>query len=261
MENSTLKNERLANLNNQLTKLGLSSDFTKMELGKNYTVGDAMLSGERSPLTQIKLNTADFSGNISGKLRVVYENTQDVKGKIAIIGIQKELNVPKNIQDFSFTDNQVKNLKEKGHLGEVAKINGKETYISVDKETNTLVTTSASRVNIPDKILGKELSQADQTKLKEGGTITVLDMLNKKGEKFSAEITVDAGKRGLEFKAISPQAASLSQKQSKIVAKVEHLKPTPKLETQMEMKQPKSQKTKNLMELSAEKGKKMGVSL
>jgi hypothetical protein len=259
VENSTLKNERLANLNSQLTKMGISPDFTKKELGKNYTIGDSMLSGERSPMTQIKLNTPDFSGNMSGKLRVVYENQQDTKGKIAIIGIQKELNVPKNIQDFNFTEAQSKTLKTKGHLGEVAKINGKETYISVDKETNTLVTTSATRVNIPAKILGKDLSQADQTKLKEGGTITVLDMVNKKGEKFSAEITIDAGKRGLEFKAISPPTHGLEKKQEAKVSTSTNLKPTPVLAKQAEAQ--KKPQMKSLADLAAGKGHKVGIGL
>lgn len=259
MENSTLKNERFANLNSQLSKLGVSPDFTKKELGKNYTVGDAMLSGEHSPLTQIKLNTPDFSGNLSGKLRVVYENQQDTKGKIAVIGIQKELNVPKNIQDFNFSEDQAKSLKTTGHLGTVAKINGKETYISVDKETNTLVTTSATKVNIPAKILGQDLSQADQNKHKEGGTITVLDMVNKKGEKFSAEITVDAGKRGLEFKAISPPTHVLERKHQIEVSKSPNLKPTPKIEKQAEtLRKPQ---IKTLADLSAGKGLKVGLGL
>jgi hypothetical protein len=259
VENSTLKNERLANLNSQLAKMGISPDFTKKELGKNYTIGDSMLSGERSPMTQIKLNTPDFSGNMSGKLRVVYENQQDTKGKIAIIGIQKELNVPKNIQDFNFTEDQAKNLKTKGHLGEVAKINGKETYISVDKETNTLVTTSTTRVNIPAQILGQDLSQAYQNKLKEGGTITVLDMINKKGEKFSAEITVDAGKRGLEFKAINQPKLEINQNQQSEISKSSKLKTTPKLQnTDAVIKKPQ---TKTLADLSANKGHKVGFSL
>jgi Protein of unknown function (DUF3945) len=259
VENSTLKNERLANLNSQIQKMGISPDFTKKELGKNYTVGDAMLSGERSPLTQIKLNTPDFSGNLSGKLRVVYENQQDTKGKIAVIGIQKELNVPKNIQDFNFTEDQAKNLKTKGHLGEVAKINGKDTYISVDKETNTLVTTSATKVNIPAKILGQDLSQADQNKLKEGGTITVLDMVNKKGDKFSAEITVDAGKRGLEFKAINQPKLELNQTQNTEISKSSKLKTTPKLENiDAVIKKPQ---IKTLADLSATKGHKVGLGL
>ena len=259
MENSTLKNERLANLEKQLAKMGIQPDFTKKEIGKNYTVGDAMLSGERSPLTQIKLNTPDFSGNMSGKLRVVYENAQDTKGKIAIIGIQKELNVPKNIQDFNFTEDQAKNLKTKGHLGEVAKINGKETYISVDKETNTLVTTSATKVNIPTKILGKDLSPADQTKLKGGGTIMVLDMVNKKGDKFSAEITVDAGKRGLEFKAISTPKHGMELIQQKEVSKTTNLKSTPKLEKQVETQKKKDIKT--LADLASTKSHKTGIGL
>lgn len=261
MENSILKNERLANLNSQLSKLGIQPDFTKKELGKNYTVGDAMLSGERSPLTQIKLNTPDFSGNMSGKLRVVYENQQDAKGKIAIIGIQKELNVPKNIQDFNFTENQAKALKTTGHLGEIAKINGKETYISVDKETNTLVTTSATKVNIPDKILGKDLSTADQTKLKEGGTISVLDMINKKGEKFSAEITVDAGKRGLEFKAIHAPKQDVHQNPKAEISKSQNLKETPKLQMQEEKPAKKTTQIKSLADISASKGHKVGLSL
>jgi Protein of unknown function (DUF3945) len=259
MENSILKNERLANLNNQLTKMGIGPEFTKKEIGKNYAVGDAMLSGERSPMTQIKLNTPEFSGNLSGKLRVVYENQQDIKGKLAIIGIQKELNIPKNIQDFQFTEEQSKALKTTGHLGTVAKINGKDTYISVDKETNTLVTTSATRVNIPAKILGKDLSPTEQTKLKEGGTITILDMVNKKGEKFSAEITVDAGKRGLEFKAIIPPKPDIHQNQKAEIAKAQKLKATPQLQNQ-EATQKKTQ-IKSISDLSASKGHKVGLSL
>lgn len=257
MENSTLKNERLANLNKQLAKIGIPADFTKKELGKNYTIGDAMLSGERSPLTQIKVNTPDFSGNISGKLRVVYENQQDTKGKIAIIGIQKELNVPKNIQDFNFSEDQAKSLKTTGHLGAVAKINGKDTYISVDKETNTLVTTSATKVNIPAKILSKDISPADQNKLKEGGTITVLDMVNKKGVKFSAEITVDAGKRGLEFKAINPPKQEIQQNQKSDVSKSTKLKSTPAIETPAK----KASQVKSLADLTIGKGHKTGIGL
>jgi Protein of unknown function (DUF3945) len=259
VENSTLKNERLANLNKQLAKMGIAPDFTKKELGKNYTIGDSMLSGERSPLTQIKLNTPDFSGNMSGKLRVVYENQQDTKGKIAIIGIQKELNVPKNIQDFNFTEDHAKSLKATGHLGTVAKINGKDTYISVDKDTNTLVTTSATKVNIPSKILGKDLSQADQNVLKDGGKITISDMVSKKGENFSAEIRVDAGKRGLEFKAINQPKLELNQTQNNEISKSSKLKTTPKLENiDAVLKKPQ---IKTLADLSAGKGQKVGLSL
>ncbi|MES2797368.1 MAG: DUF3945 domain-containing protein [Bacteroidota bacterium] len=261
MENSTLKNERLTNLNSHLSKMGIPADFTKKEIGKNYTVGDAMLSGERSPLTQIKLNTPDFSGNISGKLRVVYENQQDTKGKISVIGIQKELNVPKNIQDFQFTEEHTNSLKTTGHLGAVAKINGKDTYISVDKETNTLVTTSATKVNIPAKILGKDLSHSDQNTLKEGGTITVLDMVNKKGEKFSAEITVDAGKRGLEFKAIQAPKHDIYQNQKAEISKSQNLKETPKLQMQEEKSAKKTTQIKSLADISASKGHKVGLSL
>lgn len=259
MENSAFKNERLANLNNQLAKLGISPEFTKKELGKNYTIGDAMLSGERSPLTQIKINTPDFSGNINGKLRVVYENAQDARGKIAIIGIQKEVNVPKNIQDFNFAENHVKALKNTGHLGEIAKINGKETYISVDKETNTLVTTLATKINIPTKLLGKELSQIDQNTLKEGGVIRITDLMSKKGEAFSAEIRVDASKRGLEFKAIKPPNQDIHQNQKAEIEKSQKLKPTPKLQNaETILKKPQ---IKSIADLSASKGQKVGLSL
>lgn len=245
MENQ-LKNERLANLEKLVAKVGVTPDFLKKDLGKNYTVGEAMVSGERSPLTQLKMTQNEVTAQINGKLRVSYESAQDRQGRLSVIGVQKELHIPKNIQNFNITEEMAQSLKQSGHLGQLANINGKDSFLSVDKDTNTLVTTSLNKVNIPEKILGQSLNKEQQNTLKNGGAISLENMINKQGETFSARIQVDAGKRGLEFRAIhAPE-----QKQEK------------KLEQTQQQAKPKLKPTpKTLAEVAANKTHKAGLSL
>lgn len=63
------------------------------------------------------------------------------------------------------------------------------------------------KFRIPTKLLGVELSQEQQDKLKENKTIYVTGMLDKKGETFNAYIKVNTEKEKLDFFKWNPDKA------------------------------------------------------
>ena len=76
-----------------------------------------------------------------------------------------------------------------------------------------------SNFRIPTKLLGAELSQEQQNKLKENKTIYVAGMTDRKGEQFNAYIKVNTEKAKLDFfqwnpdkaQKVTPDAASKTQ--------------------------------------------------
>jgi len=73
------------------------------------------------------------------------------------------------------------------------------SFVSVDKLTNEIVSMKADSVFIPDEIKGVKLSDYEKNELKEGRAIRLEDMMSDKGKEFSANIQINADRRGIEF--------------------------------------------------------------
>lgn len=207
------KQTRMTNLTEAFINLGIKPDYLQKEIYPNHSIGDALLYGERTPLLQVKQIIGGIQMHLDGKLRA--EFSADDKVKLHFISVHSQLQIPDKLMDFELKAEHKKALKEEGHLGEVANINTHKAYISVDKETNTLVSTLTHKVYVPEKILNKELSDKEFDDLKAGKPIELRGLINKQGETFDAKITVDASKRGLAFKALAGEGQDLAKENLK----------------------------------------------
>ena len=71
--------------------------------------------------------------------------------------------------------------------------------ITTDKLTNEVVAMKAENAFIPREIKGVELTEQEQTDLREGKKVYVEGMIAKSGNEFNAFIQVNAERRGVEF--------------------------------------------------------------
>lgn len=190
------KSLRKLSLESQFDKLGLDKEILSTKVRDNYTVSDALINYERSPLLNIKTTANEATFDINAKIRAVWTNDN---AKITFDGVNKNLNIPNKMFDFNFTQEDKNNLNATGHLGRVALINGKESFMSVDKDINKLVTTAVTNIKISDTILGVELEKEKFDSLKNGKAVFVEGMSNKKGEVFDSFVQIDASKKALSF--------------------------------------------------------------
>ena len=85
--------------------------------------------------------------------------------------------------------------------------------ISIDKQTNELVSVRADRVNTPDNIKGIEINEVQKKNLSEGKAVWLEGMTSKKGTEFSAYLQYNADKHGFEFRFDNERQQNRNQKQ------------------------------------------------
>ncbi|MDH6309074.1 hypothetical protein M2451_001468 [Dysgonomonas sp. PFB1-18] len=145
------------------------------------------------------------------------------------------IKIPNEIKGVALNEQQKKDLSEgKGvYIGGMTGKNGKEfnatVQINADRRGLEFKFDNANKLSqdqqqsnankqdqsqpqekkfrIPTKLLGVELSQEQQDKLKENKTIYVTGMLDKKGETFNAYIKVNTEKEKLDFFKWNPDKA------------------------------------------------------
>ncbi|OAV74004.1 hypothetical protein Barb7_02566 [Bacteroidales bacterium Barb7] len=105
---------------------------------------------------------------------------------------------------MKFTDEDKKNLLQTGNLGRVVSAEYKQgehtpVFVSLDKLTNELVALRADKLKIPDTIKGVTLDDKQKQALSEGKSVLVEGMTSKNGKEFSANVQVNADKKGIEF--------------------------------------------------------------
>ena len=155
--------------------------------------------------------------------RLSFSEAPDGKLSVAIHALRKEPELEKPYFGIKFSEEDKKNLLSTGNLGRVIDAEYKQgektpVYLSLDKLTNELVAIRADKIKIPESIKGVQLDEKQKQALSEGKSVLVEGMTSKNGKEFSANIQVNADKRGIEFRFDNQpkqeQAQKTEQKQS-----------------------------------------------
>lgn len=177
--------------------------ITKEQLEKSKAL-EPMLRGYKSPSTfPIEANFGSMVMKTDARLS--FRPDSDGNVVLAIHGIRKEPELDRPFFGHQFTDEDKRNLRETGNMGRIVDVKNYRTgelipsYISIDKQTNELVSMKASSLKLPDEIKGVKLDDKQKAALLEGKTVYLENMISAKNKPFSAFVQVNAEKRSLEF--------------------------------------------------------------
>lgn len=177
--------------------------ITKEQLEKSKAL-EPMLRGYKSPSTfPIEANFGTMVMKTDARLSFRPDSEGNVV--LAIHGIRKQPKLDRPFFGHQFTDEDKKNLQETGNMGRVVDIKNYRTgelipsFISIDKQTNELVSMKASSLKLPDEVKGVKLDEKQKVVLMEGKAVWLENMLSAKNKPFSAFVQVNAEKCSLEF--------------------------------------------------------------
>lgn len=177
--------------------------ITKEQLEKSKAL-EPMLRGYKSPSTfPIEANFGSMVMKTDARLSFRPDSEGNVV--LAIHGIRKEPELDRPFFGHQFTDEDKKNLRETGNMSRIVDIKNYRTgelvpsFISIDKQTNELVSMKASSLKLPDEIKGVKLDEKQKAALMEGKAVFLENMISAKNKPFSAFVQVNAEKRSLEF--------------------------------------------------------------
>lgn len=177
--------------------------ITREQLEKSKAL-EPMLRGYKSPSTfPIEANFGSMVMKTDARLSFRPDSEGNVV--LAIHGIRKEPELDRPFFGHQFTDEDKKNLRETGNMGRIVDIKNYRTgelvpsFISIDKQTNELVSMKASSLKLPDEIKGVKLDGKQKAALLEGKAVFLENMISAKNKPFSAFVQVNAEKRSLEF--------------------------------------------------------------
>jgi len=177
--------------------------ITKEQLEKSKAL-EPMLRGYKLASTfPIEANFGSMVMKTDARLSFRPDNEGNVV--LAIHGICKEPELDRPFFGHQFTDEDKKNLRETGNMGRIVDVKNYRTgellpsFISIDKQTNELVSMKTSSLKLPDEIKGVKLDEKQKTALMEGKAIFLENMISAKNKPFSAFVQVNAEKRSLEF--------------------------------------------------------------
>lgn len=177
--------------------------ITKEQLEKSKAL-EPMLRGYKSPSTfPIEANFGSMVMKTDARLSFRPDSEGNVV--LAIHGIRKEAELDRPFFGHQFTDEDKKNLRETGNMGRIVNVKNYRTgelipsFISIDKQTNELVSMKASSLKLPDEIKGVKLDEKQKAALMEGKAVFLENMISAKNKPFSAFVQVNAEKRSLEF--------------------------------------------------------------
>lgn len=177
--------------------------ITKEQLEKSKAL-EPMLRGYKSPSTfPIEANFGTMVMKTDARLSFRPDSEGNVV--LAIHGIRKQPKLDRPFFGHQFTDEDKKNLQETGNMSRVVDIKNYRTgelipsFISIDKQTNELVSMKASSLKLPDEIKGVKLDEKQKVVLMEGKAVWLDNMVSAKNKPFSAFVQVNAEKCSLEF--------------------------------------------------------------
>lgn len=177
--------------------------ITKEQLEKSKAL-EPMLRGYKSPSTfPIEANFGSMVMKTDARLSFRPDSEGNVV--LAIHGIRKEPELDRPFFGHQFTDEDKKNLRETGNMSRIVDVKNYRTgelvpsFISIDKQTNELVSMKASSLKLPDEIKGVKLDEKQKAALMEGKAVFLENMISAKNKPFSAFVQVNAEKRSLEF--------------------------------------------------------------
>lgn len=180
---------------------------------------EQMLNYRKSPsLMDINANLGDAT--IRTQARLSMRETEDGRIVPVIHAIRKQPELERPFYGHNFTAEDRENLQKTGNLGRVVNLTNRSTgetvpsYVSIDKQTNELVSLRADRIRIPDDIKGVKLNDEQKKSLAEGKEVYLEGMTAKNGKLFNSHVQFNADKRGIEFRFDENQRQKKEQRQA-----------------------------------------------
>ena len=190
--------------------------------------------------------TAEDKENLSknGNLgRVIDLNIKGVNEKVpAFVSIDKQTNqivaystknvrIPNEIKGVKLNDEQKKALAEgksvavDGMTSKIGKKFNANIQVNADKKgiefkfgetpkqsySQEQASTYEKVLRVPNKLLGREISSEEQSKLKEGQTVYMTGLIDKKGEPFNAYVKPNFEKNKFDFLKWNPDKSNVKE--------------------------------------------------
>lgn len=177
---------------------GISREFLK-----DKGLLDSMLKGYKtSQLVPVSMNMG--AAVIKTDARLSFQQSVGGPLVLAVHGLRQEPQLHRPFFGHIFSEEDKKNLRESGNMGRAVELKGRDNeyhpyLVSIDKLTNELVAARADKITIPDDIKGVTLTDQDKTGLKDGKKIHLDGMISNNGKEFSADIQLNADRRGIEY--------------------------------------------------------------
>lgn len=165
---------------------------------------DSMLKGHKtSQLIPLSLKLGD-AAVIKTDARLSFQQSVSGPVVLAVHGLRQEPQLQRPFLGHIFSEEDKKNLLETGNMGRSVELKNRNNeyhpyLVSIDKMTNEIVATRADKVFIPDTVSGVELTKEEKELLREGKKVFIDGMVSKGGKEFSAEIQINADRRGIEY--------------------------------------------------------------
>ena len=180
-----------------LETLGLSKE--KLEQSGEL---DKILNWQKTNLLPIAIPVGDIT--IHTEARLAFRTDEEGKISLAVHSLRKEPQLDFPYMGHKFSNEEKETLLATGNLGKTIEVTPKNgepfsAYISIDPQTNELITLRADRISIPQEIKGVTLSDGQYKDLVEGKAVKVEGMTSKNGKSFDATLQVNAEKKGIEF--------------------------------------------------------------
>ena len=182
-----------------MTNLGLSKEY----LEKRNLLEPLLKGYKTNELLPIGVNLGGTILRTDARLSL--QQAEDGKVVVGIHGIKKEPNLHFEFFGHKFTDEDKKNLLERGNMGRVVDLKNSKTgelmpsIISIDRLTNDVIALRTDFIKIPDEIKGVKLNEEQKQTLLEGKPLYLEGMISTKGTEFSATVQFNADKRYVEF--------------------------------------------------------------
>lgn len=183
---------------NSLQNLG----WTREEFEKTNLL-DSLLKGYKTnDMLTVSLNVGNQEIETQAKLWL--EQGKDGKAVFNMLPRKNEIEFDEKFHGHEFTEEDKANLLERGNMGRAVELisddNKKAPHvITLDKDTNQLVSFPVEKMLIDDIIKGVTLTPDQKNLLLEGKPVYLEGMLSKRDTLFNGEIQFNAFKGHIEF--------------------------------------------------------------
>lgn len=182
-----------------MKNLGVSKEY----LEKSKLIEPLLKGQKTNGLVSVSVNFGGVA--ISSRARLSLRKTPEGNTVVLVHGMREAPELHKKFFGHEFTDEDKKNLLETGNMGRIVDLKYKTgntvpSIIQVDKYTNELVSVPTAFINVPDKIGGRELDEAQKQTLKEGKELKLEGMVTeKRGFPYNLTLQYNIDTRRLDF--------------------------------------------------------------
>lgn len=175
-----------------------------------------MLDGGKSSLMTVFPIIAGDRFEIEARLS--FKEMQDGTMGLVPHTIRKEPKLDEDFMGVTFTPEDKENLKNSGNLGRIAEVADKETgeiipsYISIDRQTNEIMSIPVKDVAMTTKIGRTEFTKAEVEELRAGRAVPDKEIVLSDTRKFKVTLQVNVERGGVEF---VPRQAKPGQSRNK----------------------------------------------